>query len=1138
MPNRPRILASLLTTLLAAALVSPIASCGLDTNGSLPIEDTKACLVNENCDDQNPCTVDVCGNDRTCVLVPVDDGPMPGQVAGDCQRVDCVAGAVVTTNDDADIENDGESCTNDACVMGAPVHTPAQNGASCLFGTAQGTCQGGACSVECSAQKPCEDGNPCTEDACNAGAGTCLFTDLDGLPTPGYVPVPGDCLQHICVAGDDTAVVDDTDIPVDMNSCTLDVCTMGAATNPPVSAGEPCEPGKPEVCDGASGCVECNDPADCGHLPPDDVCQQRTCDNHVCGQTFAANGTPFSSQAAGDCMQVVCDGAGATKEIVDDADLPNDDNACTKNVCTNGAPSFPSEAINTACGAGLYCDGGGTCVGCNEAAQCDGADDFCKVRTCINNQCGVSYTPEGTALPDGQTALDCKVVECDGQGHIVTSPDTADKPVDGNTCTDDVCSAAGVPSNPNRPVNAACDQNGGTVCNGAGVCKKAPAQTCGGALECLSGHCVDGVCCDAACSDTCKACNIAGSVGTCTNVPAAIEDAPTCTNANACDGAGVCKKDSGQTCAGAVDCVSGFCVDGVCCNGACDTACFACNLLGSVGTCAPLVSAEDTNPTNACAGTRSCDAAGACKSKDGGVCLASGDCLSGFCVDGVCCDTDCTDACKACNLVGAAGVCSFVAKGQDDMGTCAGANQSCDGAGVCKKVAGETCAGAAECLSGFCADGVCCNAACDETCTACNVAGSVGTCTNVPISTNDAPGCVGTNSCDGAGACKKDPGEPCQDGGDCVLGFCTDENVCCTSACAGTCQTCNLAGSAGTCTNVPAGQDDAATCAGMNQSCDGAGACKKKNAATCGGDAECMSGHCVDGVCCDTACTGTCLACNLAASPGVCSFVANGQDDPMTCTGMSQSCDGAGACKKENAATCDADAECFSGTCVDGVCCDTACAGTCLACDLAASPGVCSFVASGQNDDGTCDLADETCDGAGACKTLQGKLCGADAECLSDHCVDGVCCDDACTGICEACSAGKKGSGADGVCEPITLGTDPDMECTTPGTCDGAGMCIGDLGDLCGVNADCASGHCVDDVCCNVACADDCFSCALDGMEGQCMPVPAGTTDGTCVAAGPEVCDGAGVCLGDTGFTCTDNAQCFSNHCENDVCAP
>ena len=44
---------------------------------------------------------------------------------------------------------------------------------------------------------------------------------------------------------------------------------------------------------------------------------------------------------------------------------------------------------------------------------------------------------------------------------------------------------------------------------------------------------------------------------------------------------------------------------------------------------------------------------------------------------------------------------------------------------------------AADCVSGFCVDGVCCNSACKETCKACNVASAPGVCTFVPA--GDAP---------------------------------------------------------------------------------------------------------------------------------------------------------------------------------------------------------------------------------------------------------------------------------------------------------------------------------------------------------------------------------------------------------------
>lgn len=48
-----------------------------------------------------------------------------------------------------------------------------------------------------------------------------------------------------------------------------------------------------------------------------------------------------------------------------------------------------------------------------------------------------------------------------------------------------------------------------------------------------------------------------------------------------------------------------------------------------------------------------------------------------------------------------------------------------------------------------------------------------------------------------------------------------------------------------------------------------------------------------------------------------------------------------------------------------------------------------------------------------------GKPCSDAGECASGFCADDVCCESACDEAGEACSAEKKGSGADGVCGPI-----------------------------------------------------------------------------------------------------------------------
>ena len=87
-------------------------------------------------------------------------------------------------------------------------------------------------------------------------------------------------------------------------------------------------------------------------------------------------------------------------------------------------------------------------------------------------------------------------------------------------------------------------------------------------------------------------------------------------------------------------------------------------------------------------------------------------------------------------------------------------------------VPGASCYSSAECLSGFCVDGVCCTSRCDGVCQACNLTGN-GTCTTVP---NQTP-CPDSNLCDGTEVCQS---------GQCVEGQpleCTNNNPCTIDRC-------------------------------------------------------------------------------------------------------------------------------------------------------------------------------------------------------------------------------------------------------------------------------------------------------------------------------------------------------------------
>ena len=68
--------------------------------------------------------------------------------------------------------------------------------------------------------------------------------------------------------------------------------------------------------------------------------------------------------------------------------------------------------------------------------------------------------------------------------------------------------------------------------------------------------------------------------------------------------------------------------------------------------------------------------------------------------------------------------------------------------------------------------------------------------------------CVAPFTCIGGSCAKKAAGVACGVGGECLSGFCA-QGVCCDSACGGTCQSCALAGTVGTCTNVAAGAGSA-----------------------------------------------------------------------------------------------------------------------------------------------------------------------------------------------------------------------------------------------------------------------------------------------------------------------------------------
>jgi hypothetical protein len=85
-------------------------------------------------------------------------------------------------------------------------------------------------------------------------------------------------------------------------------------------------------------------------------------------------------------------------------------------------------------------------------------------------------------------------------------------------------------------------------------------------------------------------------------------------------------------------------------------------------------------------------------------------------------------------------------------GTSCGGDAVCSATGVCAVPDGGSCDGAGECLSGFCVDGVCCDAECDGDCEACDIGGIEGLCLNHDAGSDPETDC-GPGVCDGSGDC-------------------------------------------------------------------------------------------------------------------------------------------------------------------------------------------------------------------------------------------------------------------------------------------------------------------------------------------------------------------------------------------------
>jgi len=411
--------------------------------------------------------------------------PPEGALA-DAGEGDARAGFADSARGDAPTPTDGGTTGTDAADSGDAAGAGGQDGDAVAIDSdlARADVAPGECSA--AAKKKCNDGMPCTIDACAVvgGAAVCTWTFakdacfIGGVCRKPGEPKPGSpCLQCLPEAATTTwsqakdgAPCDDGDLCTYKGACMAKGC---------LSVPLACDDGvvcTADLCDPKVGCHypptvagACNDGSAC---TTGDTCAGGTC-----------GGKPVACDDKNPCTADACDLAkGCTH--TDTSAACSDGNACTEADACQGGACKPGPSPN--------CDDGSSCTtdfcdvnaGCYhlplQSPCCLGQTSICDDgNPCTNDDCdpktsGCGHSHNTAACNDNNactTSDTCKAGKCVGSTKVCN---------DANPCTADACAAdKGCVFSPAG--TATCDDGNpctkGDVCQG-GVCKGSGQCAC------------------------------------------------------------------------------------------------------------------------------------------------------------------------------------------------------------------------------------------------------------------------------------------------------------------------------------------------------------------------------------------------------------------------------------------------------------------------------------------------------------------------------------------------------------------------------------------------------------------------------------------------------------------------------------
>jgi plastocyanin len=444
------------------------------------------------CNDKNPCTVDSCEPKKGCVNASApqnqklcDDGDAC-TIGEACQGGACKGGLAKPCDDQ-------NPCTNDLCDSKTGC-TSKDNLAGCDDGnkcTENDLCVLGACKA--GSAKVCDDKNPCTADSCDPLAGCQLANSVSACDDANACTVGDVCKEGNCTSGkpqacdDGNACTDDACDP--KNGCTKTnnskACDDGSVCSESDTCKDgACVAGKAKVCDDGNVCTKdtCDAKAGCGVMPESAGCDDgnKCTEGELCINKACGDGSKTVCDDKNPCTDDSCD---PTKGCVfanntatcDDGKADTTNDKCAGGMCM-GTPSAPT------CAA--YC----TAV----MAACTGANQQYKDAAACLTFCSDAKLAAGKAGDKDGNTIGCRAYHASVAAQSQAAADAHcvhTGPTGGNICgawCDNYCELVQKVCNGQNAQykdDSACK----TACAKTATTGKA-TDTSGASLQCMTYH--------------------------------------------------------------------------------------------------------------------------------------------------------------------------------------------------------------------------------------------------------------------------------------------------------------------------------------------------------------------------------------------------------------------------------------------------------------------------------------------------------------------------------------------------------------------------------------------------------------------------------------------------------------------------